>query len=69
MSDAGRTKPKGAKRGRPAKAATAPDYQQTSLRIDRAVYRRAWGFKLDTGRDLGEIVSRALDDYLKANGR
>jgi hypothetical protein len=42
--------------------------KSTSLNIDRAVYRRAWDYKLDTGKDLGDIVSEALDEYLKKRG-
>jgi hypothetical protein len=43
--------------------------KRTSLNIDPAVYRRAWDYKLDNpGKDLGQIVSEALDEYLKKRG-
>ena len=41
--------------------------KKTSLSIEPSIYRRAWNYKLDNpGKDLGEIVSEALDEYLKA---
>lgn len=52
------------KRGKDEKAET----KKTSLHIRAAVYRRAWTYKLDTGVDLGTIVSEALDEYLKKRG-
>jgi hypothetical protein len=47
---------------------TPDGVKKTSLSIKTAVYRRAWNYKLDSGRDLGEIVSDALDEYLKKRG-
>lgn len=44
------------------------EIKKTSLNIQAAVYRRAWNFKLDSGRELGDIVSEALDEYLKKRG-
>ncbi len=56
------------------KAAPRPPHRvKTSLSIDPAVYDRAQRFKLDTRKagnpkDLGEIVTEALDEYLKKRG-
>jgi hypothetical protein len=44
------------------------DWQATSLRIRRAVYMRAWYYKLEKKKDLGEIMTEALDEYLKKRG-
>jgi hypothetical protein len=42
--------------------------KKTSLSIEPVVYRRAWNYKLDTGKDLGQIVSEALTEYLDGRG-
>ncbi len=46
---------------------------KTSLSIEEAVYNRAHQYKLDcrragTPKDLGDIVTEALDEYLKKRG-
>lgn len=50
------------------KGPRTPEQKKTSLNIQSSVYRRAWDYKLDSGKDLGEIVSEALDEYLKKRG-
>jgi hypothetical protein len=55
----------------PPKKAAGPDqdpWKSTSLRIKASVYRRAWNYKLDKDKDLGEIISEAVDEYLKKLG-
>lgn len=55
--------------GKPKKEAPAEsEWKKTSLMIKAAVYKRAWQLKLDTGRELGAIVSDALSEYLKKHG-
>lgn len=55
----------------PPKKPAAPEadpWKSTSLRIRASVYRRAWNHKLDKDKDLGDIVTEALDEYLKKRG-
>jgi hypothetical protein len=54
-------------------AAKAPRKAKTSLSIDQEVYDRAHQYKLDSRRagepkDLGDIVTEALDEYLRKRG-
>ena len=53
---------------KPAETTDPRSWKTTSLRVDPAVYRRAWNYKLDKEKDLGEIVTEALDEFLKKRG-
>jgi hypothetical protein len=46
-----------------------PDLVKTSLRIPRALWRKAHMRALDEGKDLQDIVSEALDAYLRRSSR
>ncbi len=60
-------------RSRPAARQAGTLKVKTSLTIDPAVYDRAQHYKIEIRsrgdkKDLGEIVSEALDEYLKKRG-
>lgn len=42
--------------------------QPTSIKLDPALYKRAQHFKVESGKDLQEIFSEALAEYLKKRG-
>lgn len=44
------------------------DWQRTSVVMDRKVHKRALKYKVDSGKELGEILTEALDEYLKRRG-
>ena len=41
---------------------------KTSISVGWKVWKRAKHFSLDSGMELGQIVGRALDEYLKKHG-
>ena len=50
-------------------ASKSPDYQKTSLKLPKDLWRRAHIRALDDGVDLQDIVARALEAYLKKGGK
>lgn len=50
------------------KAPKARTLQPTSIKVDQALYKRVQHFKVESGKDVGEIISEALAEYLKKHG-
>lgn len=51
-----------------ASGAKKPTYKKTSLSVEESVWLRAWHHKLAAKKDLGQLVTEALDEYLKKRG-
>jgi len=52
----------------PEKKPAKKPVQPTSIKVEQALYKRVQHFKVESGKDVGEIISEALAEYLKKHG-